>query len=232
MLHVVWWGRSFVHHVYSWQNQGEEQLWWCCCCWFVFSPAWFPYLRFVLDGWQCLRNWHRQPCVSFIAHTVVSLNGRKLLCCCLLLWFSFLPSLCLVFTLSALCHFHAQPPSLHLHHWHSRFFSLLAILYVTQPLSVSICLCLFWIRTNGERYAGLNPAERHAEPGPSYHILPEYSLVYFTLCFSSHLGVQTSSKASFRLQWYCRHIPRRWLLLYLPPEMNPPAASRAWHKSK
>ena len=51
-----------------------------------------------------------------------------------------------------------------------------AVLY----LFLSLCLSLYLHvslaltgRTNGDRYSGLNPAERHAEPGPSYHTLPE-----------------------------------------------------------
>lgn len=52
--------------------------------------------------WMCIGghpNQHTQPCVSFIMHTLVLLSGGKLLCC-LLLWFSFRPSLSLASSVS------------------------------------------------------------------------------------------------------------------------------------
>lgn len=145
-----------------WQNEGEEEIW---CSLF---PARFLYMWFLLDGCWCIvgrHNQRRQPCVSFSTHTVVFLNGGKLLCCCLSLWFFFLPSLSLVFTISlcVLRRFHAQPHSLHLHLWHSHLF-----FFCFFSLCLHICLCvLFWMSTNGDRYSGLNPAERlpHAPRG-------------------------------------------------------------------
>lgn len=56
------------------------------------------------------------------------------------------------------------------------FFLRLAVLYLFLSLCLSLYLHVSFAltgRTHGDRYCGLNPAERHAEPGPSYHTLPE-----------------------------------------------------------
>lgn len=193
----MWRGRLFVRHVCGWQNQGEEQR--RSCCWLALFPAQFFYLWFMLDGCQCVwghRNRHRQPCVNFITHTVVSLKGGKLLCCCLSLWFAFLLSLFLL---------------------------------------LSLCLS-FWMRTNGDRYSGLNPAARLAEPGPSYHMHPTGFPLFILHCALAlilvckhpvKLPFAYSDTADTRREDHC---------CFICLQRQPPHPScclhPAWHKSK
>lgn len=101
-------------------------------------------LHVVSVEWLLVHRGPSQPaetamCQFYYAYCCVCvfLNGGKLLCCCLSVWFFFLPSLSLVFTISlcALRHFHAQLHSFHLHLWHFHLF------FCFFSLCLHICLC-------------------------------------------------------------------------------------------
>lgn len=128
---------------------------------FVLSPAWFFYLWFVLDDCQSVRghHTHTDSHVSVLLLTLLSYStGESFFVLPLAL--ILLPTK-YVFGIHhlAFCHFHIQPPSLHVCHWHSPVFLNLQF-YLCYTASVYFYICCFWTRTNGDRIKSSRKAFR------------------------------------------------------------------------
>lgn len=135
----------------------------------------------VLGGCQCVRGHHTHTqtamCQLYYSHCCLTQQGKAALLLPLAL--ILLPTkyvfgihrlafCCLSFSHSA------SLPASPVFDTHLLFLLLQFYLCYSACVYLYICLrLLFRMRTNGDRHSGSNPVERHADPRPSYHMLPE-----------------------------------------------------------
>ena len=165
---------------------------WCLCLWHpsLYVAASCPYWALVnLFVWE---HENKTPAPGTVVPRLCigahqnheSCSCFERLSCCfhrgkqLTLWFCVPPSLCLHFNIFVLCQSsHTLPYYIFI------FNSLFVSLLVYMSATVSCLFLCLWVRTNGDRYCGLNPQK---EPQRTFWFIPQ--------CFSDHLTNKTFSK--------------------------------------